>query len=380
MSDVFQLAAQQQLSSGGAGRGGGGGGVGRRGGDSSSGPPAADSDSDDDSVTSDDSTAASAPHSRAEPSFAAANFSTILPEYRNRGQDAVKMAFQPGSFSSIRDLPDQISFTSVEHTLYDKAASNLHNPPVPVATRKMGHKNLFSQFQYMPETYDLKKELAAQEEREKKDKRLAIGRGHEFQPAAVIEKKLPGQDHFLHENSLFYNDERLKNKHKWQADPIERFQEMLTRERLAKMAANVNPAFCPGGKDEKVDTTMPSRTLLPDILRALTKNISRDWPDLAVRCYEEKACIVVEFGGVDPGDTFGVTAYMNIFHRKNPVAVRFKLSKNALGWNQSSTSNEKGSDTLTIKFSMRPPWIRGADLLELWQQARAIGNAQNAVQ
>ena len=371
MSDVFQFAAQQQLSSGGgAGRGGGGG---RRG---SSGPPAADSDSDDDSVSS-DSTAASAPR-RAEPSFAAANFSTILPEYRNRGQDAVKLAFQPGSFSSIRDLPDQISFASVEHSLYDKAASNLHNPPVPVATRKMGHKNLFSQFQFMPDTYDLKKELTAQEEREKKEKRLAIGRGHEFQPAAVIEKKLPGQDQFLHENSLFYGDERLKNKHKWQADPIERFQEVLTRERLAKIAANVNPAFCPGGKDEKVDTTMPSRTLVPDILRALTKNIGQDWPDLAVRCYEEKACIVVEFGDVDPGDTFGVTAYMNIFYRKNPVAVRFKLSKNALGWNQTSTN--KGSDALTIKFSMRPPWIRGGDLAALWQEVRAISNAQNAVQ
>eukprot|EP00750_Incisomonas_marina_P008611 INCI15547.1.p1 GENE.INCI15547.1~~INCI15547.1.p1 ORF type:complete len:376 (-),score=53.63 INCI15547.1:382-1464(-) len=360
MSDVFQYAAAQQLS----GEGGGG-------------APAVDSDSDDDSIES-ASTSSSHNRTASEPSFASANFSTILPEYRNRGQDAVKMAFQPTSFSSIRDLPTNISFKSVEHSLYDKAASNLHSAPVPVATRKMGHKNLFSQYQYMPETYDLKKELQAQEEREKKEKRLQIGRGKEFALTGVIEKKLRGQDPFLHENSLFYNDARLKDRNKWQSDPIERFQEMLTRERLKKYAANINPAFCPGGKDEKLDTTMPSRRLLPDVLRALDKAIGADWSDLEVRCFEHKSCITVEFAGVDPGDSFGVAAYMNIFHRKNPVSTRFKLSRNALSWNNQHTDEKTG--LLTMQFSLRPPWIRGSDLANMWKEARAIGNRNNAVE
>ena len=362
MSDVFQFAAQQTLSK-----------------QSNNNQSATQSDSDDDDARSFASASSAGQKSAAasEPSFASANFSTILPEYRNRGQDAVKMAFQPTSFSSIRDLPTKISFTSVEHALYDKAASNLHSAPLPPQTRKMGYKNLFSQFQYIPEEYELKKQLDAQEAKDLKEKRLKVGKGKEFAPTGVIEKKLPGQDQFLHENSMFYNDARLKNKYKWQSDPIERYQEMITRERLARYAANINPAFCPGGTDEKVDTTMPSRSLLPDILLSLKSTIAKDWKDVGVSTFEDRSCIVVEFSGVDPDDSHGVAAYMNIFHRKNPIAARYKLAKNATSWNKSHSESD---GSLTIRFSMMPPWIRGQDLGVIWKHVRDKGNKSAAVE
>jgi hypothetical protein len=323
----------------------------------------------------------------AEPSFASANFQSILPEYRNRGQDAIKLAFQPMSFSSIRDLPTRLTHQDVEHALFDKAAANLHSEPAPTAARKMGYKNLFSQFEYLPDTYDLKKELDAQEAREAKEVRLRVGRGKEFVNTAVIEKPIGGADEYAQENSLFYNDSRLKNRHRWVSDPIERFEEEALRERRLKRELIIASGFKPGGLDSKVDDSIPTRILLPDVLRAVQAAVQRDWADVEIKTTEEQtsSCICVEFCSIDADDAVGVASYMNVFARTNAVSTRFKLRKNTMAWNQQADpatgsggaggsgddDDDDGDDKLTLRFCFFPPWARGNDKLKFLKDVRA---------
>ena len=92
-------------------------------------------------------------------SFAAANFASILPEYRNKEQDIVRNAFNGGNYQSLRDMPDKFDTQTVSAARNMKAARNLKTTATP---QKTSFKKMYFQYEHMADRFSLVDELNSQ--------------------------------------------------------------------------------------------------------------------------------------------------------------------------------------------------------------------------
>ena len=92
-------------------------------------------------------------------SFAAANFASILPEFRNKEQDIVRNAFNGGNYQSLRDMPDKFDTQAVSAARNMKAARNLKTIATP---KKMSFKKMYFQYEHMADRFSLVDELNSQ--------------------------------------------------------------------------------------------------------------------------------------------------------------------------------------------------------------------------
>ena len=89
-------------------------------------------------------------------SFAAANFASILPDFRNKEQDIVRNAFSGGNYQSLRDMPDKFDTQTVSAAMNIKAAGNLKATAAP---KKMSFRNMYFEYEHMADRFSLVDEL-----------------------------------------------------------------------------------------------------------------------------------------------------------------------------------------------------------------------------
>jgi len=107
--------------------------------------------------------------------------------------------------------------------------------------------------------------------------------------------------------------------------------------------------FIPSGATKSI--SVPTKQLLPDIIKELYEAISIDWEECDILIAPtEEGNIAVKFEVNSVPTEQGLTAYMNVFCNSHRIALKYALQKVVQDWN--SKPGDKG-----IYFVFRPPWI-----------------------
>eukprot|EP00899_Mesostigma_viride_P018061 jgi/Mesvir1/26256/Mv01619-RA.1 len=281
----------------------------------------------------------------APPRYALPNVSSVLPEYLNSEQDAVRRAFESGNYDTLQKLPNHIKaneITLARMTLQEMnsrksvpLADNLKLPQDPATKR-----GLFSDFPYIPSPYELTDEVRAAERMQSEAARLKIS-AKDFLPGAGNEHRAKYQDAFIEGATYPY-----------QSDPIESAQDEALRAKWMEDSKILAGPFKPTGKGSGRLTDVPSKALNHDILGKITKMVAEDWGETEFMVYEnEEGMWVVKFRVETVESLPGLTAYMNVMVRCNEVVLKYQLTKAVENWDCSPGDG-------WVYYAFRPPWVK----------------------
>ncbi|OQR93589.1 hypothetical protein ACHHYP_02438 [Achlya hypogyna] len=277
----------------------------------------------------------------AQPHYMLPSFSSILPEYANAEAEHIKSAFSTGNYHSILKMPARLAPNSVNQARQECMDDNRHTATLVKAAPKMVTKNgLFNQFEYTPSRFSLGDELAKAERLEAEAKRFEIG-GKDFVCSSGA-KKLKYEDGFEDKNyvyphlDVYYDDAR----------------DIALRERWLEKKKVLFGDFKPSGTAKPIGD-VPTKKLLPDVIKDIHEAIAADWEDATVVVAPtDDGNIAVRFeheslGGLE----HALTAYMNVFANSHRLMSKYMLQKVVEDWNSKPTDGG-------LYFVMRPPWVR----------------------
>ncbi|GFR41901.1 hypothetical protein Agub_g2691 [Astrephomene gubernaculifera] len=279
------------------------------------------------------------------PRYAAPSLASCLPAYRNEEQEFILRTFAGGNYDMLRHLPDSIREQQVlaARSARQEAARTFLLPgqlgsQLRLRSGPPNQQGLFTAFEYIPSRYSLAAELASKERVASEATRLTIGRGQEFKP--VVAQPLQKQQEIGPKTGYVYL-----------AGPYEDTEDLRLSERSHTSSSAVNPPFIPAGC-QKLGADVPTRPAALEMMKNTKRALEADWEGAVISLFEnEHDCWVVCFqeASVD-GGLAGLSAYMNVFVRTNPVATEYRLTKVVEYW---SCSPGDGC----VYFVMRPPWV-----------------------
>lgn len=275
-----------------------------------------------------------------EKHFRLPNFTSILPTYTNVEQDDIRSAFTVGNHVSLRELPNKIRYNSIINSKIDKSKVNIRSGIPGGGGRKITKNGLFEQFEYIPSRYSLADEILMKERLEDEAVTLGVG-GKPFVPGS---NKLK----LKFENAFEDKDGNI-GAFKYMSDPYEAAQNQNLRAKWIEDSKILHGPFIPSGTKKALEA--PSRSLLPDICKAIHQVIARDWGDLefSVQATEDDD-VVVRFSLMAVESELGVESYMNCLLKKNDTINDYMLRKVVEDW-----CTKPGDGYLSFIF--RPPWI-----------------------
>lgn len=267
------------------------------------------------------------------PNYMLPNFASILPEYSNVEADQIRNAFSVGNFQSLTKIPNKLGPNQVWKARQSQIDQNREKTFTPKIVTSCG---LFSQFEYIPTRYSVAEELDATERMESYAKRLEIG-GKEFICSSDT-RKLKYQDGFEDKTSYPY-----------QSDPFEIAHDQELREKWISNKKILHGPFVSAAKRNTLD--IPTRKLLPDLLKDIQQVIKRDWEDYVfeVKLTDDEN-IALRFDVISVDSERGLMAYMNVFARTHAIMSKYSLRKVVDDWN--AKPGDGG-----LYFVFRPPWI-----------------------
>jgi len=255
--------------------------------------------------------------------------------------DAVRHAFNQGTYVGIRSLPNSItpSFRGTS-TGKDKAGKEGDGmaPPlhVPVAAgqnrpgKYSGAPKVFTLYEYQHTEYDREKVERAREWEESKAMRVDTS---DFKCTALpaIPKSAGSFNEFEYAEDPFENQELM--------------------EKAAKEEFDAQVLAGPMRVAGQVQELEKGKARLWEVLRKLTKQFKEDWPACFLRVYEDDiGCLVAMF---DQDKIQGdVSTYMNQFFRVNEIVQYFGLRKDSTRWG--AVENNNGT---SVHYVFIPTWV-----------------------
>eukprot|EP00672_Neobodo_designis_P019968 CAMPEP_0174828308 /NCGR_PEP_ID=MMETSP1114-20130205/1251_1 /TAXON_ID=312471 /ORGANISM="Neobodo designis, Strain CCAP 1951/1" /LENGTH=295 /DNA_ID=CAMNT_0016062021 /DNA_START=34 /DNA_END=917 /DNA_ORIENTATION=- len=260
-----------------------------------------------------DGAASDAPSS--VPSYARANVAALLPDYANNEQEAIRAAFQPNNYRSLKSLGHH----------------DIDNGPFKVGKTGAG---TFSDFAYVPSPYDLGDESKIRERLEHEERMRTIGGDQPFFAG--------------------YNASRLRHEldtgFEYMVDPYDEAEKAAHEARVDSESKRVARPFVPSGATKAL--ARPTRAMLGDAMTGLYRTISEDWPEAPPTVLSTAEDLVVLYFSLDKlKSDVGVTTYMNNALRRNDAVIEFDLRKVPGAWGRRTVDGH-------IMFTFRPPWVR----------------------
>jgi hypothetical protein len=253
-------------------------------------------------------------------SYAKPTTSTQLYEFTNREQDLIRQAFNSKNFTFISKLPTSISPTRVSENYKLASIDN-------VSRRFSSVPKKTSDFQWIPDAYDLSKKKRNQDVSVAKEKQQRISPSNFKNPGNGKRLKyedLDGKFFTYHEDG-FTNAEQQSNRIKW-----------------LKQLKFVNKEFKSPVKNDYYISRIKSK----EILSSLIATISADWPECKFSAnFSDFGLIEVKFQADDNLNKKSLHSYMNMLHNRQEFLLRKDLSQ----WGVEYFS--------VICYSFLPPWV-----------------------
>lgn len=283
----------------------------------------------------------------------------------NYEADVIREAYSSANYTSMRDLPDRMRPGEVALSRQMKLMEQ--QQPQQAADLRLSHpaealrqqrsslrKNgLFHEFEYVPSRYTLQKEHEAQERMRSRAKALAAGGGRSF-VCAVAGRKLKHEDSFASGSTsgpgAVPGGAPRDYRFPYQSSPYDARLCVERQERKAESALVLHGAFRPAGRAAKARSDATTKQELPEVLKALSAVLLRDWDDCTLEVAEAGDLVQARFEVVAlAGQLYGLRAYMNTLEASNREIQRFGLQKSGPDWNKQPGDG-------WVYFAFRPPW------------------------
>ena len=266
-----------------------------------------------------DGAASDAPSSA--PSYQRANVAALLPDYANHEQEAIRAAFQPNNYRSLKTLGQ-----------YD-----VDNGPFKVGKTGAG---TFSDFAYVSSPYDLTDESKIRERLEHEEKMREVGGDQPFFAG--------------------YNAQRLRHEldtgFEYMVDPYDEADKAAHEDRMESESKRIARPFVPSGATKAL--ARPTRAMLGDAMTGLYRTVSEDWADAPPTVLSTAEDLIVLYFSLEKlKSDVGVTTYMNNALRRNDAVIEFDLRKVAGAWGRRTVDGH-------LMFTFRPPWVRNPVVVE----------------
>ena len=287
-----------------------------------------------------------------KPAFQMDTFSSMLPDYTNVEAEKVKEAFMPMNFHTLSKLPTRIEPQAVLAAKQEALVQNLSGLQKPAPEHKaLTRHGLFQTFEYMPSSYTRQADMARQERLLTEMKMYEVSK-KPFIPTSS------GRI-FKYESAF----DRFESGFPYMGDPYEGAKVQSTRMKWLSDTRTLHGPFVPTGKATTLADEMPTRALLPDIVRQIHKTLREDWStcNFSVMVNQEDA-VIIRFEARSVDSFKALNAYMNTMMRDHSQALpssrwynRYKLRRIVEHW-----ARDDGDGY--IYFAVRPPWVKVSPL------------------
>eukprot|EP01065_Artemidia_motanka_P030219 TRINITY_DN36230_c0_g1_i1.p1 TRINITY_DN36230_c0_g1~~TRINITY_DN36230_c0_g1_i1.p1 ORF type:complete len:308 (+),score=66.28 TRINITY_DN36230_c0_g1_i1:60-926(+) len=260
------------------------------------------------------------------PNYARPSLSSRLPGSIGMDHEAIQAAFAPGSYTSIAGLSDPRPHP-------EPAERMALSTDAGVSFRAgSGVKKQFSDFEYVASPYELDTEAKTRGRREHQRK----------------VETLHGDQSFVAPGSVFVS--KHEGGHEYQSDPYDTARDEQLRSKWIEEKKVLAGSFLPAGREKGL--SRPSRAMLTDMMTHLYKILYDDWEEAKPAVFTTAEDLIVVYFSMEKlrNDT-GLTAYMNVLARRNPLVQSYELQKVNEGWNIHTEDNH-------TMFTFRPPWVR----------------------